>query len=209
MSVREVADHAAHILIAGHETTEQALVWAWYLLSRNAEEEAKLHSELDQVLAGRTPTAEDLPALRYTRMVIEEAMRLYPPAHTLARQALVDDQVVGRRLARGSLVVISPWVIHRHPGLWDRAETFDPERFSAPRAVGRHPLAYIPFGAGPRICLGASFGIMEATLLLAGIAQHYRLRLAPGQRVEPMASVTLRPRYGMQMVVERRALGAR
>jgi cytochrome P450 len=209
MTSREVTDHAAHIFIAGHETTEQTLVWTWYLLSQHAAEEATLHAELDRVLAGRLPTVADLPALPYTRMVMEEAMRLYPPAHTLMRQALVDDEVLGRQLPKGSHVLIVPWVLHRHRRLWDRAETFDPERFAPDRAPGHHPFAYIPFGAGPRICLGAQFGMMEAMLVLAGVAQHYRLRLAPGQRVEPLGSVTLRPRYGMTMTLERRLPGAK
>ncbi len=204
MSLREVTDHVAHLFFVGHDAPEQTLVWAWYLLSQYPTEEARLHAEVDCVLAGRLPTVDDLPALRYTRMVIEETMRLYPPVYTLPRQALVDDKFIGRRVPKGSSVLVVPWVLHRHPQIWDRADTFDPERFSPARARGRHPFAYIPFGAGPRICLGASFAMMEATLLLAGVAQHYRLRLTPGQRVEPMASVTLRPRYGMVMIVERR-----
>jgi cytochrome P450 len=204
MSLEKVGDHVAHILIAGHETTEQTLLWAWYLLSQHPAEEAMLHAELDCVLAGRSPGVDDLPRLPYTRMVIEETMRLYPPAHTLMRQALVDDQLPKRFLSKGALILIVPWVIHRHRRLWHQADRFDPERFEPDRARARHPFAYIPFGGGRRICLGASLGMMEATLILASISQHYRLRLSPGHRVEPFASVTLRPRYGMTMIPERR-----
>ena len=204
MSLREVTDHVAHMFFVGHDAPEQTLVWAWYLLSQYPTEEEKLHAEVDCVLAGRVPTVEDLPALGYTQMVIKETMRLYPAVHTLARQALVDDEVIGRRVPKGSSVLVVPWLLHRHPRIWDRADTFNPERFSPERARGRHPFAYIPFGAGPRICLGANFAMLETTLFLAGLAQHYRLRLALGQRVEPMASVTLRPRHGMAMNIERR-----
>src|SRR6266403_1982283 len=139
-----------------------------------------------------------------TRMVIEETMRLFPPAHTFVRQALTADKLAGRSISKGSLVLIVPWVLHRHRRLWDRPDAFDPERFAPERAASRHPFAYVPFGGGPRICLGASFGMMEAVLVLAGLAQHYRLHLAPGQRIAPLASVTLRPRYGMTMILERR-----
>jgi cytochrome P450 len=204
MSLREVVDHAAHIFFVGHDAPEQAMAWAWYLLSQHPTEEARLHAELDRVLAGRLPTADDLQSLPYTRMVMEEVMRLYPPVPLLGRQASVDDQVNGRRLPKGSLVLIVPWVLHRHARIWDRADIFDPERFSPARARGRHPYSYIPFGAGPGACLGASFAMMETMLLLAGLAQHFRLRLAPGQRIEPIISPTLRPHHGMTMIVERR-----
>jgi cytochrome P450 len=204
MSLENVADHVAHLLIAGHETTEQTLLWAWYLLSQHPAEQAKLHAELDQVLAGRSPGIDDLTTLPYTRMVIEETMRLYPPAHTLTRQALVDDELPGRLLPKGALVFIVPWVIHRHRRLWDQPERFDPERFTVDRVRARHPFAYIPFGGGPRTCLGSSLGMMEAVLILAGISQHYRLHFPAGQAIEPFGSVTLRPRYGMTAIPERR-----
>jgi cytochrome P450 len=205
MCIREVRDHAAHIYIAGHETTEQTLLWALYLLSQHPTQERKLQLELDRVLGGRIPTADDVPALPYARMVIEETMRLYPPAHTFVRKALVRDEIGGRTIAKGSLVLIVPWVLHRHRRLWENPETFDPERFRPERAAMRHLFAYVPFGGGPRICLGASLAMMESTLILAGIAQHYRFHPAPEQRIEPLASVTLRPRYGMTMLLERRS----
>jgi len=204
MTADEVRDQVVTIFFAGHETTSLALTWSWYLLSQHAAAEAKLHAELGAVLAGRTPRHEDLAALPYTRMVIEEAMRLYPPAHTLSREALADDEVAGHRVRKGTMVVIVPWVIHRHRRLWERPQHFEPERFSLERSAGRPRFAYIPFGAGPRICIGAAFAMTEAMLILATLAQRYRLRLAPVQIVEPQALLTLRPRHGIKMIVETR-----
>jgi cytochrome P450 len=208
MSIGEAGDHVAHILIAGHETTEQTLLWAWYLLSQHPAEESVLHAEVDRVLAGRSPNTDDLLELPYTRMVIEETLRLYPPGHTLARRALTDDELPGGRfLPKGSQVLIAPWVIHRHRRLWHQPDRFYPERFASDRTRTHHPFAYIPFGGGPRICLGAGLGMMLATLILADISQHYRLRVAAGQQIEPYGAVTLRPRNGMTMIPERRRRG--
>jgi cytochrome P450 len=204
MSAEEVRDQVVTIFFAGHETTAVALTWTWYLLSQHPAAEAKLHGELDSVLAGRTPRHEDLAALPYTRMVIEEAMRLYPPAHTLVREALADDEVAGHPVRKGTMAVIVPWVIHRHRRLWERPQHFEPERFSPERSAGRPRFAYIPFGAGPRVCIGAAFAMTEAMLILATLGQRYRLRLAPGQIVEPRALLTLRPRHGMKMIVDAR-----
>jgi cytochrome P450 len=204
MTAEEVRDQVVTIFFAGHETTSLALTWTWYLLSQCPAAEAKLHGELDAVLAGRTPRHEDLAALPYTRMVIEEAMRLYPPAHTLVREALADDEVAGHPVRKGSMAVIVPWVIHRHRRLWERPQHFEPERFSPERSAGRPRFAYIPFGAGPRVCIGAAFAMAEAMLILATLGQCCRLRLAPGQIVEPRALLTLRPRHGMKMIVEAR-----
>ena len=201
MSMAEARDHVAHMLIAGHETTEQTLLWAWYLLSLHPSEESILHAELDKVLAGRPPGIEDVPKLSYTRMVIEETMRLFPPVHTLLRRALTDDEVCGRRVRKGSQVFIMPLVIHRHRRLWDDPDRYDPQRFSSEQAKSRHPFAYIPFGGGPRICLGANLAMVEAILVLAGISQHYRLHPTPGQPIELLTSVTTRPRYGMRMIL--------
>jgi cytochrome P450 len=209
MSMAAARDHIAHMLIAGHETTEQTLLWAWYLLSLHPSVEATLHAELDGVLAGRRAEFEDIQRLPYTRRVIEETMRLCPPVHTLLRRALADDEVSGRQLRKHSEVLVMPLVIHRHRRLWSEPERFDPERFTPDQVKARHPFSYIPFGGGPRICLGANLAIVEAVLILAGVSQHFRLRLAPDQRVEPLASVTLRPRYGMRMTLLRRRAGER
>jgi cytochrome P450 len=204
MTAAEVRDQVVTIFMAGHETTAQALAWTWYLLSQHPAAEAKLHDELATALAGRTPRHEDLAELRYARMVIDESMRLYPPAHTLGRQAIAADEVLGQHIPAGATVLIVPWMLHRKPSLWDNPDRFEPQRFSPERAAARARYAYIPFGAGPRICIGAAFAIEEALLILATIAQRYRLRLKPGHPVEPQGLITLRPRYGLQMGLERR-----
>ncbi len=204
MSAEEVRNQVVTIFMAGHETTAQALTWTWYLLSQHPAVEAKLHAELGAVLGGRTPRHEQLGQLPYTRMVIEEAMRLYPPAHTLSRTAMGEDEVLGRRIPKGAQIMIVPWLLHRNPRLWQDPERFDPERFAPDRAASRLRFAYIPFGAGPRICIGAAFAMAEAMLILTTVAQRYRLRLKPGFPVEPQGLITLRPRHGMQMIPERR-----
>jgi cytochrome P450 len=204
MTAKEVRDQVVTIFMAGHETTSLALSWSWYLLSQHPAVEEKLHRELADVLGGRTPKNDDIASLRYTRMVIEESMRLYPPAHTTGRQPIKPDEILGHRIPAGAEVLIMPWLIHRKPQLWEDPERFDPERFAPERAAERPRFAYIPFGAGPRICIGAAFAMTEAILILATIAQRYRLRLKPGHPVEPQGLITLRPRYGMQMFLERR-----
>ena len=204
MEPREVRDQVVTIFMAGHETTALALTWTWYLLSQHPAVEEKFHAELDRALGGRTPRFEDLAELRYTRMVLEESMRLYPPAHTMSREALADDEVEGHRVRKGSVVSIVPWVLHRHRRLWERPDAFDPERFAPERAAARPRFAYIPFGGGPRICIGSGFATTEALIILAMLGQRYRLRLAPGAVVEPVGLITLRPRRGMPMLLERR-----
>jgi cytochrome P450 len=204
MTAQEVRDQVVTIFMAGHETTAQALAWTWYLLSLHPEAEAKLHDELSTVLAGRTPRYDDLASLRYTRMVIEESMRLYPPAHTMAREPIATDHILGHRIPAGALVLIVPWLLHRKPSLWENPDRFDPERFSPERVLARPRFAYIPFGAGQRICIGAAFAMTEAVLILAMIAQRYRLHLKPGHPVEPQGLITLRSRYGLRMTLERR-----
>ena len=201
----EVRDEIITIFMAGHETTAATMAWVWYLLSQRPAEEARLHAELDAVLDGRTPTAEDLPNLTYTRMVIEEAMRLYPPAPAVSmRIALEDDEICGVKVKAGTQVFISPWILHRHRALWDDPETFDPERFSPERSARRPRFAYLPFGGGPRVCIGAMFALTEANLILAGLAQHYRPRLAPGQDIKLRSRITLSPEGGMKMMLDRR-----
>jgi cytochrome P450 len=204
MTTQEVRNQVITIFMAGHETTALALTWTWYLLSQHPTAEAKLHAELDRVLGGRPPRHADLAALPFTRMVIDEAMRLYPPAHTLSRTAMAEDVVLGRRIPKGSTILIVPWLLHRNPRLWERPERFEPQRFAPERAQSRHRFAYIPFGAGPRICIGAAFALAEGCLILATLAQHYRLALKPGFPVEPQGLITLRPRHGMRMLLARR-----
>jgi cytochrome P450 len=201
MSAQEVRDHVITIFLAGHETTAMAMTWTWFLLSQHPAEEAKLHAELDAVLGGRVPTHDDLSKLTYSRMVVEESMRIYPPVHTIARQANAEDTLLGRQVPKGSTVMIVPWLLHRHAKLWENPGRFDPERFSSERSAARARFAYLPFGGGKRICIGAAFALAEATILLATIAQRYRLRLVPGHRVEPQGLITLRARYGMKMLL--------
>jgi cytochrome P450 len=193
------------IFLAGHETTAMALTWTWFLLSQHPAVESKLHAEIDSVLGGRAPSHDDLSKLSYTRMVIDESMRIYPPVHTIARQAIGEDTLVGRRIPKGSTVMIAPWVLHRHVKLWENPAAFDPERFSAERSAGRARFSYLPFGGGKRICIGAAFSLAEAVILLATLAQRYKLRLVPGHRVEPQGLITLRARYGMKMLLTSRA----
>lgn len=205
MTPKEVRDQVVTIFMAGHETTSLALSWTWYLLSQHPAVEAKLHAELAEMLEGRTPANEDVANLRYTRMVVEESMRLFPPAHTFGRQPIADDEILGRHIPADAEVLILPWLVHRKPSLWEDPERFDPERFAPERAAARPRFAYIPFGAGARICIGAAFAMTEAVLILATIAQRYRLRLVPGHPVEPQGLITLRPRYGLRMTLQRRA----
>ena len=154
------------IFFAGHETTALAMTFAFYLLAQRPEQAAKLHAELDRVLGGRPPVFEDIANLPFTRMVIDETMRLYPPAPGLSgRQALADDVVCGRLVAKGTQVVIAPWIIHHHTKLWEAPDAFDPERFSIERSKGRPRFANLPFGGGPRVCIGASLAMNEACLI--------------------------------------------
>jgi len=201
MSAQEVRDHVITIFMAGHETTAMAMTWTWYLLSQHPAEEARLHAELQAVLGGRAPNHEDLSKLTYTRMVIDESMRLYPPVHTIAREALADDTLAGRHVPKGSTVLIVPWVLHRHLKLWQNPGRFNPERFSPEQSAARPRFSYLPFGGGRRICIGAAFATAEATILLATVAQRYRLRLLSGHPVEPQGLITLRARHGMKMVL--------
>jgi cytochrome P450 len=206
MSAQEVRDQIITIFLAGHETTAMAMTWTWFLLSQHPQEESKLHAELDSVLGGRAPTHEDLSKLRYTRMVVEESMRIYPPVHTIGRAALADDTLAGRRIPKGSTILIAPWLLHRHVKLWENPGRFDPERFSPERSEARPRFSYMPFGGGKRICIGAAFALAEATILLATLAPRYSLRLVPGHPVEPQGLITLRARHGMKMLLTPRVL---
>jgi cytochrome P450 len=204
LSPRQVRDEVVTIFGAGHETTALAMTWTLYLLSQHPAVEDKLSAELHRVLGGRSPQHEDLAALPYARMVIEESMRLYPPAHMIPREAVVDDVAGGQPIPKGSLAFIAPWIIHRHRKLWDDPERFEPERFSAERAAQRPRFAYLPFGGGPRICIGSAFAMMELTLILANLAQRFRFRLVPGHPVVPQGLITLHAQHGMKMTLEPR-----
>jgi len=198
---RQVRDEVLTLLLAGHETTANALAWTWYLLAQNPAAESKLHDEIASTLGERAPGAPDLPQLRYTRMVIEESMRLYPPAWAISRNAIGEDEIGGYPVRPRTNIIICSFVTHRHPAFWEEPERFDPERFSSQRSAGRPDFAYLPFGGGPRICIGNSFATIEAQLIVATIAQRYRLRLAPGHPVELHPLITLRPRHGIRMTL--------
>jgi len=206
MSDDQLREEVMTLFIAGHETTANALTWTWFLLAQNPHVEAALAAELDSVLAGRAPTLADLPRLPYTEMVVKESMRLYPPAWGVGRRALADFEVGGYRIPAGTNVFMMQWVTHRDARFFPEPERFDPERWrDDPIRKGRIPrFAYFPFGGGPRVCIGAGFAMMEATLLLATIAQRYRFTLAPDTVVTPFFSVTLRPKNGLPMQVHRR-----
>jgi cytochrome P450 len=202
MSDKQVRDEALTLILAGHETTANALAWTWYLLAQNPDVERKLHAEVADVLDGRAPTVADLPNLTYTSMVIDESMRLYPAAWSVGRSATADDEILGCDIPKGASVMLSQWLTHRHPEFWDDPERFDPERFAPERSAARPRYAYFPFGGGPRQCIGNIFALTEANLILATVAQKYRLRMVPAHRVEPNPLVTLRPRYGLKMSLE-------
>ncbi len=199
MDDAQLRDEVRTIFLAGHETTSNALTWTWYLLARNPAAATKLRAELDQVLGGRVPTTDDITQLPYTKMVVEESMRLLPPVWAISRKAIADDEVGGYHIPAGSTIVLSQYITHRHPDSWEEPDLFDPERFTPERAKRRHRFAYFPFGGGPRICIGSNFAMLEAQLLLATIAQHYELDLVPGHPVELEPLVTLRPKYGIMM----------
>ncbi len=205
MTDEQLLNEAGIIIGAGHETTANALTWSFYLLSQNPEAEARLHHELDTVLAGRPPVLADFARLPYTRQVIEEAMRLYPPAWVLTgRRAVKDDLIDGYRIPADSVVFISPYVTHRDARFWAEPERFRPERFSPDRSAERPRYAYLPFGGGPRKCIGHDFAMAEAQLILALVAQNYCLRLAPAQQVKPAPIFTLRVKDGLPMILEKR-----
>ena len=197
MTDKQLRDEAMTIFLAGHETTANALSWTWLLLSRYPAALRELRAELAEVLQGRSPTVEDLPRLKFTKLVLEESMRLYPPAWIIARSASGTDEIGGYSIPAGSIVFVSPYIVHRHPRLWDDPEGFDPHRFDREPPRG----AYFPFGGGPRQCIGNGFAMMEAQLVLATLAQRVKFALVPGHPVELEPSITLRPKYGLQMTV--------
>ncbi len=204
MSDKQLRDEIATLLLAGHETTANMLNWTWYLLSQNPDIEAKLHEEVDTVLQGRLPTLEDLKSLPYTDMVMKESMRIFPPAWGFTREANEDVEVNGKFVPKGSLVSLMVYGMHHDPRWWEDPETFQPERFAPENEDRFHKRAYLPFGGGPRVCVGNSFATMEGRLLIATIAQRYKFTLAPDARIDKEALVTLRPRHGMPMIAHLR-----
>jgi cytochrome P450 len=198
-------NEAAVLFLAGQETTASSLAWSWFLLSQAPDVEARLHAELAQVLGGRLPMLDDIPRLIFTRAVFEETIRLYPPIPLLGRQAVRDEVIRNRRIPTGSLLVVVPWLLHRHRRLWDKPDHFMPDRFLPENAGARQRYSYIPFSVGPRVCAGAAFGQTEAILCLATLAQRVRLRLVAGTVVEPVCRLTLRPGDALPMLVSSRS----
>jgi cytochrome P450 len=205
MTDQQVRDEALTLFLAGHETTANALTFTWYLLSQNPEKEAKLHEELDRVLGGRLPTIEDYPHLKYTENVLAEAMRLYPPAWALGRLALEDHEFGGYEIPKGALVLLSMYVAHRDERFWDAAEDFLPERWETLSIKeASNKFIYFPFGGGVRRCIGEQFAWTEGVLLIAALARKWKPRLIPEQKIALNPLMTLRPKYGMKMRIEKR-----
>ncbi len=203
LSREAVRNEAAVIFMAGHETTANCLAWTFFLLSQAPRVEERLHDELASVLGGRLPTQADLEGLVFTRAIIEESLRLYPPVPLLAREAGVDEELRRRHVPAGSLVIVVPWLLHRHRKYWESPDHFIPERF-LPGAPAVEKFVYVPFSIGPRVCAGMTFGLTEAILCLATLAQRFRLQLQPGAVIEPVCRLTLRPAHGVPMSLHRR-----
>jgi cytochrome P450 len=209
MTDQQLRDEAITLFLAGHETTANTLSWTWWLLAQNPAVEAKLHTELRTVLAGRAPSLDDLPRLVYTNHIITESMRLYPPAWGTARTAVEDHEIAGYAVPKGSGVSFAQWTVHRDARWYDAPDEFRPERWEGDLLKRNPKFAYFPFGGGPRQCIGNTFALMETALTLATIAQQYRFRLVEGHPVVPLASITLRPRYGIRVVMEARPAKSR
>jgi cytochrome P450 len=204
MTDKQLRDEAMTLFLAGHETTALALSWAWYLLGTSPEAEARLHAEVDAVLGGRPPTAEDAPRLRFTEAVMLESMRLYPPAYVVGREAIHECEVAGYRVPRGLTILMAQWVVQRDSRFFAAPEKFHPERWLGDLLQRLPKYAYFPFGGGPRVCIGNTFAMLETTLVLAMLAQRLRFERASGPAVEPWPLFTLRPRYGIPVVLARR-----
>ena len=203
ISLEGIRNELIVLFMAGHETTANALSWVWYLLSQSPDVEAKLHAELDHVLNGRLPTYDDYSALTYTRAIFEETMRLYPPVPILSREAKEDDIIRKRKVPAGSLMLVVPWLLHRHRDYWDKPDHFIPERFLD---VNNRPdkFLYLPFSVGPRVCIAKMFGMVESVLVIATLAQRFRLTLPQGTDVVHECRLTLRPRGALNMKLEPR-----
>lgn len=204
LSDQELRDEVITLLVAGHDTVGSALSWTWYLLGQHPDVEANLQSELKLILNGRSPTFEELLKLQYTKMIFEESLRLYPPAWGQPRLAKEEDEIQGYFIPKGSLVTLYQYITHRHPEFWDEPETFNPENFTPDKVNTRPNFAYFPFGGGSRICIGKNFALMEGQLVLATIAQRFRLELLPNQIVEADPTFTLRPKNRIKVKLWKR-----
>jgi cytochrome P450 len=204
MTDKQLRDEMMTLFLAGHETTAIVMAWTCYLLATNPDAAARLNAELDQVLGGRAPTVADLPRLPYTEYVIQESMRLYPPAYCIGREPLQDCVIGGFKVPAGRTIFMSQWVMHRDPRYFDDPEKFLPERWASDKVKAMPKYAYFPFGGGPRICIGVGFALMETCLILATMAQKWQLTLTPGHTVQPLPQMTLRPANGVHVTIHRR-----
>ena len=200
----QIRDEVVTLMLAGHETTANALTWTLYLLATHPEVEMRLAKDLAAHLGGAPATAADLASVPYLKQVVQESMRIYPPAWAFSRRAEREAEFGGYVLPANAWVMIAPYALHRHPEFWPDAERFDPDRFTPDRSRGRHSYCYLPFGAGPRTCIGAGMAMLEIQLILSQIVQRFRVRVVPGHRVEAVAKVTLKPRYGLPVTLTRR-----
>lgn len=201
MSPEQIVDELMMLLVMGHMTTAMAITWTCHALAQNPGIDERMRAEIAEAIGDRLPAYGDLPRLTYTRMVVEESLRLYPPSWVFSRKALGDDEIGGYAIPAGSVLSISPWVTHRRPELWEEPGRFDPSRFEPDRVAGRPRFAYYPFGGGPRVCIAREMALMEIPLVLATVARRYRLRSAPGRPVVPMPAITLEPRGGLPMLL--------
>jgi cytochrome P450 len=204
MSDLQLRDEALTIFLAGHETTANALTWTWFLLSQNPDVETRLHREVDSVLGRRIPSYGDLQSLPYTRMVLAESMRLYPPAWAIGRRALEPFDARGFTIPRRSVILMSQYIMHRDSRFFPDPQRFDPDRWTPEASAGRPKFSYFPFGGGNRVCIGEQFAWMEGVLLIALLARKWRMRLEPGHPVEVQPLITLRPKHGMRMILVKR-----
>lgn len=203
MDDQQVRDELVTMFVAGNETTAVTMTWLLYLLDEHPAIEQRIRAEIDAVVGDRLPTADDLARMEYTKMVIQETMRMYPPSWILPRMAKEDDVICGYPVSAGSTVIVSQYAMHHDPELWESPSVFDPERFTPERSTSRPRYAFLPFGAGPRQCLGNLFSIMEAQIIVALMLRRLRARRVPGHPVSPQAVTTLRPRHGLKMTLER------
>ena len=201
MDEQQMRDEVVTLMLAGHETSATALTWTMYLLAQHKDVEARLFEDLDSVLSGRQATSADLSKLPYLKQVAQEAMRIYPPVWAIARRSHQDEVFGDVLVPAKSYVGIVQYALHRHPEFWPDPERFDPERFDPVQAQGRHSYAYVPFAAGPRACIGLGMAMLEIQLVLAQIAQRFRFDVVPGHPIETRAAVTLRPKYGMPLLL--------
>jgi cytochrome P450 len=203
MTNKQVRDEALTLFIAGHETTATALTWAWLLLAQNPEAEAKMHAEIDRVLGDREPAFDDVPALRYTTNVLAETMRLYPPAWAVGRMATAPLELAGYEIPKGSILLLSPYTMHRDPRWWPSPALFQPERWET-EDPSRPKFAYYPFGGGPRLCIGERFAWMEGVIVLAALSRAWRFRRADTTPVKTSPMLTLRLKGGLKVRAEKR-----